>query len=308
MSKPAVALSGFSSPAFWMLLAVLFYGFVMQRTGLAERIAYYILLLFPGTYSGILTAFFVIGALLAFGIPSMTVRTAIMAPIAWSLVQSLGLDPRSRGSALILLTSVEMAVLPGCGLLYGSLFGPVVAAAFEAKHLPLSWLGYARVFSLPTVLLCGLIIFGNQLVLKPEAAIQSSTRLFASAKLRMVGSLKRTEWLTAMVVLLSIVFWATDRWHHLPGFLIGMFGLAVLTLFGIVRDPDIAGGVSWTMLLLIGGTFSLANVLLEYKLTGWLAGYLEPVARQLFPSTILLVIVMALAMFALRFFSIRAGS
>lgn len=112
--QPAVALSGFSSPAFWMLLAVLFYGFAMQRTGLAERIAYHILLLFPGTYSGILAAFFVIGAVLAFGIPSMTVRTAIMAPIAWSLVQVLGLEPRSRGSALILLTSIEMAVIPGC--------------------------------------------------------------------------------------------------------------------------------------------------------------------------------------------------
>lgn len=117
----------------------------------------------------------------------------------------------------------------------------------------------------------------------------------------MTGSLKRTELLTAMVILLSIVFWATDRWHHLPGFVIGMFGLAVLTLCGIVRDPDIAGGVSWTMLLLIGGTFSLANVLVEYKLTDWLAGYLEPVARQLLFSTILLVSVMALAMFALRF-------
>src|SRR4029077_18878569 len=108
--RPPLALSGFGTPPYWTLLAVLFYGFAMKKTGLAERISYYILSLFPGTYTGILSAFFLIGLLLSLGIPSMTVRTAIMAPIAWSLVQTLGLAPRSRGASLIMITVVEMAV------------------------------------------------------------------------------------------------------------------------------------------------------------------------------------------------------
>ena len=40
-----------------------------------------------------------LGIVLALGIPSMTVRTAIMVPIAWALVGALGLERRSRGSA-----------------------------------------------------------------------------------------------------------------------------------------------------------------------------------------------------------------
>ena len=143
--KPPLALSGFGSPPFWVLLTVLFYGFAMKKTGLAERVSYYILSLFPSSYGGILTAFFVIGFTLALGIPSMTVRTAIMTPIAWALVQSLGLPKRSRRSALIILTTVEMAVVPGVAFLYGSLSGPVVAQSFAAKNLPLTWLGYAQV-------------------------------------------------------------------------------------------------------------------------------------------------------------------
>src|SRR5215472_5588497 len=71
---PPLALSGFSTPAFWILLSVLFYGCAMQRTGLAQRISYYILSLFPASYTGILCAFFLIGAVLSLGIPSMTVR------------------------------------------------------------------------------------------------------------------------------------------------------------------------------------------------------------------------------------------
>ena len=84
----------------------------------------------------------------------MTVRTAIMTPIAWALVQSLGLQPKSRGSALIVITTVEMAVVPGIAFLYGSLSGPIVAQSFAAKHIPLSWGGYAQVVTFPTLLLC----------------------------------------------------------------------------------------------------------------------------------------------------------
>ena len=79
--------------------------------------------------------------LLALGIPSMTVRTAIMTPIAWALCQSLGLKPKSNGTALIILTTVEMAVVPGLAFMLGSLAGPVVVKAFAAKNLPLTWGG-----------------------------------------------------------------------------------------------------------------------------------------------------------------------
>src|SRR5262249_22839217 len=153
----------------------------------------------PGTYSGILAAFFVIGFVLALGIPSMTVRTAIMAPIAWALVRSLEIAPRSRAAAVIMLTAVEMAVVPGCAFLYGSLYGPVVESVFQTKHLDLSWIAYAKVMTLPTLVLCGLLIAVNQLVLRPESPLDSSPR-FARDRLKELGPIKRAEVLTGLVV------------------------------------------------------------------------------------------------------------
>jgi len=299
-AKPALVFSGFSGGSWWILLAVLYYGFAMQKTGLAARVSYYILSLFPASYSGILGAFFVIGMVLSLGIPSMTVRTAIMVPIAWALVQSLDLKPRSKGSALIMLTTVEMAVVPGLGLLYGSLDGPVVAAMFDVKHLPLNYLAYARVLELPILVLCALILFGNQWVLKPERALGASPE-FVRNKLRELGSFKRDEMITAFIVVCSIVFWSTDRWHHLPSFFVGMIGLSIFALAGIVRNADIAGGISWTLLLFMGGIFSLANVLTEYKITDWLAGYFVPIAQHLTFSTVILLVVVGIATLAVRF-------
>ena len=293
------ALSGFADPAFWTLLTVLFYGFAMKKTGLAERLSYYILSLFPGTYPGILSAFFVIGFVLALGIPSMTVRTAIMTPIAWALAQSLGLPHRSRGAALIVLTTVEMAVVPGIAFLYGSLTGPIVAKSFDAKHLPLSWLGYAQVVTFPTLVLCALILVGNQMVLRPEAPLKASPG-FAKDRLKALGSFKRPELITGIVVIVSILFWITTPFH-LPSFWIGMLAMPVFAMAGILRDEDIGTGVSWTLLLFIGSIFGLANVIQDYKVTDWAAGFFVPIVQRLTFSTVILVVVMAVAMFLFRF-------
>lgn len=298
--RPPSVFSGFSSGGFWVLLCVLFYGFAMQQTGLAQRMSYYVLALFSGTYTGVMAAFLVIGSVLALGIPSMTVRTAIMVPIAWALVRSVGLVPRSRGSALIMLTCVEMAVFPGCAFLYGSLFGPVVDQIFHARQLPITWLGYAQVLTLPVMAICVALIFLNRLALKPEAPLSVDTS-FGRERLAALGKITRSELITAAVVLPSIAFWATDRYHHLPSFLVGMFGLSVFALCGIVRDKDIGTGISWPLVLFMGGVFSLASVVQEYKVTDWLAGLVLPSVTHLVGIPVLFLLVVGLVMYLARF-------
>lgn len=297
-----LVLSGFSDGSFWTLLAVLYYGFAMRKTGLAERVSYYILSLFPGTYRGVLTAFFVIGFILALGIPSMTVRTAIMVPIAWALCQSLGLAPLSTGTALIIITVVEMAVTPGIAFLLGSLNGPVVIKMFgPPKNLPLSWTSYARIMTLPNLIQCAFILFVNPLILRPERPLNASSE-FARGKLQGLGPFKRQEAITGIVVLVSIFLWATNgKLHSIPTFVVGMLAMAVFAVSGILQDSDVAGGVSWTLLLFLGGIFGLANVIPEYKITDWLAGYFVPIAQQLIWSPLLLLLVVCVAMLVLRF-------
>jgi anion transporter len=298
--RPALVFSGFSNPSFWVLFAVLFYGFAMRQTGLAQRIAFHILDLFPTTYGGILFAFFTIGTVLALAIPSMTVRTAIMAPIAWELVRTLDLITHKRASALIMLTTIEMAVIPGCALLYGSLFGPVIDAMFQSKHIPLTWLGYGQVMAFPVLLFCLLIILVNQRVMRPEVPLNPHPN-FARERLAALGPFKSTEAITAGIAIASVVFWATDRIHHLPAFIAGMIALPLFALAGIVRDDSIGTAVSWNLLLFLGAAFGLTNVIDEYKIADWLAGSFLPVVRHLTFSPIALLIAAAVVMLLVRF-------
>jgi di/tricarboxylate transporter len=231
----------------------------------------------------------------------MTVRTAIMVPIAWALVQALGIKPGSKGSALVIITTVEMAVVPGVGLLLSSLNGPVITQVFQSKNIPLSYGEYAVVMALPTLIICTLIIIANQIVLKPDTPLSVSSG-FAKKELQAMGGMKQSEIITALVVIASIALWATaDKLHHLPSFVIGMTGLAIFGLAGIIKDSDMGTGVSWTLLLFIGGVFSLQTVVQAVKITDWLGGYFIPVALQMSSNTFLLIGVMTIAVLILRF-------
>jgi di/tricarboxylate transporter len=296
----SVALAGFASSAFWILVSVLFFGYAMDKTGLARRIAYRILLIFPPTYPGILFAFLTIGFVLTLGIPSMTVRTAIIMPIGWALVQALGLPLPGRGSALLVLSIFEMAVLPGCALLTGALWGPFVTGLFANQNIPISWLEYARVMFVPTVVWCVLVLVGNLIALRPEGGL-GVTRALAAGELDKLGPMKAAERVTAIVVALSIAAWATQPWHKVPPEAIGMLALTALFAGGVLTVPEIGTGISWPLALFVGGILCVSTVITTYKISGWFAGFIVPAIAPVAGQPLLLVTVLALCVMAMRF-------
>jgi len=94
----------------------------------------------PATYGGILGPSCSSASWLTLGIPSMTVRTAILMPIALGARAGSRLPLPGRGSALIILSTFEMAVLPGCALLTGALWGRISRACSRTQGIPIAWL------------------------------------------------------------------------------------------------------------------------------------------------------------------------
>jgi di/tricarboxylate transporter len=144
------------------------------------------------------------------------------------------------------------------------------------------------------------ILVANRLMMKPERAIDATAR-FARDQLTELGRIKGVELVTAVVVVASIVLWATDRYHHIPSYVVGMLALTAFGMAGIIGDGDISTGVPWSLLLFLGGIFSLGSIIQEYKITDWLAGFFVPAVQHLTVSPVAFLIAMALAMFALRF-------
>ena len=295
-----VALAGFAASGFWILVAVLFFGYAMDKTGLARRIAYGILLRFPPTYAGILGAFLLIGFVLTLGIPSMTVRTAILMPIAWALVQALGLPLPGRGSALIILSTFEMAVLPGCALLTGALWGPYLAGLFANQGIPIAWLEYAQVMFVPTLVWCVMVLAANMIVLRPGGGL-GVTHAVVGAELAKLGRMSRNERLTALIVAASILAWATQPWHKAPAEAIGMVALTALFAAGVLQAGEIGTGIPWPLALFVGGMLSLGTVITTYKISGWVSSLVVPMLTPLAGNAFTLATGIGVAVMAMRF-------
>ena len=120
--KPQLVFSGFAEPAVWTLIPALFFGTVLRKTGLGKNIAFAIIRLFRPSYPSLICALTVIGIVLSVFTPSMTVRVAIVIPIAAQCCELYGLKKGSKGQSLIMLTAFSMAILPGSGWLTGVLF------------------------------------------------------------------------------------------------------------------------------------------------------------------------------------------
>ena len=298
--KPAQALSAFSALSWWILVVVLFYGYAMQSTGLAKRLSYVMLNLLPATYGGISGAFFLIGLILSLGVPSMTVRTAIMTPIAWALVQALGLEPKSRGSSLIMISCVEMAVIPGCSTLLGSLWGPLMIQLFSKRGLVLEWWPWARAMFFPTMVWSVLLLAGNYIALRPDKELTVG-KAFARAELTKLGRMSRHEIATAAIVILSIVYWVFGSVHKLPTYVIGMFAIAAFTAFGILREKDWGKAVNWSLLIFLGCAFGLPEVIEGNKVTEWLQELIVPIIAKVSGNVLAFAAVLFLAMLVLRF-------
>jgi anion transporter len=297
---PSIALAGFSSSAFWILISVLFFGRAMEKTGLAKRISYRILLIFKPTYNGIIFAFLVIGVVLAFGIPSMTVRTAIMVPIAWALVQSLQIPLPSRGSALIILSTFEMAVLPGCAILTGALWGPYLTGLYTSLKIPLTWLGYAKVMALPTLILCVLLLIANRIALAPEASAPT-TREIVRGQLKKLGAMSRAEKMTGIIIGVSVLAWVGQPLHHIPAEAIGMIALTLLFAAEVLVPAEIGTGISWGLALFVGGVLSLSTVITTYKISAWLGRFIVPAIQPFAANPWLLVTAIAVLVIIMRF-------
>jgi solute carrier family 13 (sodium-dependent dicarboxylate transporter), member 2/3/5 len=100
-----VAFSGFANDTPWFLFGALLLGVVATRSGVARRLAYFIMLKVGVTYPRILLGLIVTDFLLTFIVPSGIARVVIMASVALGLAEAFKSKPGSnvsRGMFLIL--------------------------------------------------------------------------------------------------------------------------------------------------------------------------------------------------------------
>jgi len=302
---PGVVFSGFAQGTIWTLISALFFGFVLQKTGLGYRVALMILRLFKPSYFTLVLAWTLIGFALSLLTPSITVRVAIVTPIAVSCCEICRLAPRSKGNSLIMLTAFSMALIPGSGWLSGSLTGPIIQGAFEsvpALEGVITFDSWLKVTFAPVEIATLLTLIAGLLVFKPKEPLSEDAVIaIKSAK---PGHITCDEIVTAAILIMSFALFFTGSLHHIPSTAVCLGATFLLFAFGIIKPPDIGTGISWDLMVFLGCALGLSSICAATGIIDWLSGIIVPAVGSITASPYLFVAVLAAIFFAWHFIDI----
>ena len=287
------AFGGFAETTPWFLFGAILFGLMATKSGLARRMAYWVMRGVGHTYPRLLLGLILSDFLLTILVPSGIARVVIMAAIAMGLIDAFGVGKGSnigRGMFIILVytaTIFDKMIIAG-------------AASITARGLiervgevPVLW-SHWFVAYLPADLLT--VLFAWRLALwlyPPEVASLPGGAAFLNDELRKMGRLKVSEVKSALLMTAGIVLWMTDFIHHIPSPMIGMgIGLlAVVPRLGVLTTEDVRG-INFLPVFFVASAISMSHVLAETGalnvLTSVLFGWMEPFITGVWSSTVVL--------------------
>jgi anion transporter len=299
--------SGYVSSAIWVLIPALFFGFALVKTGLGRRIAYFVLTFFKPSYLTICVSWFIIGLILSLLTPSITVRLAVVMPIALGLVEACGIPDRSRGSALICLVAWGTAILPGTGWQTGSLWGIIMMgfypAPMKALVTPGVWFQYMAV---PWFLITIIFLVLLYVVFKPREPFNLDRDAFKE-QYKGLGRITRQEIMCGSILVAALVLFSTDRWTALPTPATALLAFAALVVAGIIRAPDISSGVNWDIISFLAAAISLTTIFVNAGISRWAGQVMEPLIFALGVGPLGFLLIMTVVLWGIRFVDVPWG-
>ena len=99
------AFSPFAGTTTWLLVGAFGVGAMLNKTGVLRRIAYVIMQLFPGTYTGQMLALYAAGIIVSPMMPSITAKAALMSPLSIPAAEAFGFEKNSKGATGLFMAS-----------------------------------------------------------------------------------------------------------------------------------------------------------------------------------------------------------
>ena len=276
LADTKVAFSSFTTTVPWIVLGGVIFSAVMISTGLAKRIAYFIILRTGGSFKGLLLGITLAGIVIAPFIPSAMGKMAVLTPIAIGVCQALNLPARSRAASAVMMTAFLAVTGPVFSYLTGGA-NIVMAAGITAKitQQPITWSQYAHhnfiLWIIWSFICLGLVI----LVLKPEKEMEAKEII--RKKYQELGRITKQEKTVLYLMALLIVALLTDSYHKLDPAWVFLLLCAICFVPGInLMNQEKLSKVNFGIVFFVSGTMAIGSVGVATGAGKWIANGLFP--------------------------------
>jgi sodium-dependent dicarboxylate transporter 2/3/5 len=262
------AVIGFANPIIFLMIGGFILAVAIGKSGLAKRFTYWMLSKVGTTPSMSLFAAVFSTGLLSAWIENV-VAFAMLLPIIKTIIPLFGITDPEKGNS-------NFAKAMVLGASYGSLAGGfgteigtapnLMAAAYT--HLPFAnWM----VFGFPLAIIM-LFVTWKLLgwIFKPEVDGIVGGQETLNNAMSVMGSISRTEKITAAILFFTIGLWVTTGITGLDSYSVALIGAALYFVSGVIDWKDAQEGVDWGLIIFFGGALSLGAALLNTGAATWL--------------------------------------
>jgi len=253
-------------PIMWLNIMSFILASMLVATGLAKRFTLWFLLRFGRSASTVLLSFLVTNMVLSAFISATTAKAAILLPIFMVVAAIYGAErdgKRNNFGRNIVLQNLLNINLGAGAFVTGSganlLAAALISGAIAGNVFYADWL----VAMFPTML--GLMLVGYIVGVRFVFPLPKEQRLpqieggmeRLEQEYRKLGPISWTEVRAAVLFLLILGFWATDRLHGVSATAVAFVGgiVALLPRVGIVEWNDV--DIPWHLMLFSAGAYTL---------------------------------------------------
>ncbi len=278
---------GFSQPVCYFLIGILTLGLAVHQSGLAERMATFLMRGATGRPSLLYMQMLFSFAALTFALPSASTRGAILVHVYEQVLEQWDIP---QGHPFYNATMMAMGCLNRLGstaLLAGGIT-PVVASGLLGDF---SWTQWFVMMSVPFYL--NLVVGGAMLFLiyrsgfRPEGIGEATPAL--------PGPIKPAEYRAGAIVIITALMWFTDFAHGLHPSVPALIALCLILLprVGILTWSEFERNVGWTNFFVIATSLSLAHALVASGAAAWFSQTLVGGVSQLATQPLLALLALS---------------
>jgi len=282
VAKPETVFHGFVDQASWYYVGAVLLGTMATKSGLAQRIAQFVVARVGLTYSRLLLGLLIVDFLLTFIVPSGVARLVIMAPLCMSVISLFGAGPNSnigRGVFIIITYATaifDKMIIAGTGAI------TAVGVIERVGEVDVDYSFWLLAF-LPCSILT--IIAGWRLTLwlfPPEIESLEARREEVTATFRNTIPWSPRALKATILIVIALALWLTDGIHGIPAAMIAFgIGLIALLPFVDVLDADDFRKANMLPFFFVAAALGMSEVLRETGgltlLTNSMMSGMEPV-------------------------------
>jgi anion transporter len=309
-----IAVGGFVTNGTILVTAALFMTAAIGITGLEKRIAFRILKIFGVKTNRVFIGIISVMLALSFLIPSIVARSAVVTPLAVSLIGAFGVDRKSVFARNLLICVGISACISGIGVMSAGIPNAIAASSIEQNlHHSITWMDWLRYCMPYCVTLMAALYFLITRLNKFEFDEILGGRAVLDQAHAKLGPMSGAEKRVSIIFGLTILLWATEKYHTMDVSTVAILAVMVILspLIGVASWKELSSRANvGNVVIVASSAVSVGQALVDTGAASWLTkGMIGGLGVEHMPPSITMaILVAALVIMRFAFASITAAT